>query len=393
MSFGIYIHIPYCLQRCTYCDFATYVHSEILPPPKYFDLLKKEAAFSAHLFPKGPLSTVYFGGGTPSLIDSSLIVDLIQNLNNLGFTTGPETEITLEINPATIDSKKMEDYLKAGINRFSVGAQTFNDSLLKSVNREHNSRQTRETLAFLKSYQVTYSFDVLFALPGQSLEDLHRDLDEVVNFGPQHVSPYCLTVPEGHPLSKVRLSEDTQVKMFEVIDQRLKEAGYLQYEISNYCRPGFESRHNTLYWTDQPYWGIGLSAHSYMPKVGAFGRRFWNPPSIGAYQSLLESLALEPRTPGEYLPDQFREDLEVHQSLTDFCHTFLRTASGLSLDEVQAKYGAKISHKIAEILRSQAEIGLVKDDDGARYSLTSEGQLVSNQVYAALTFLPGEISL
>jgi oxygen-independent coproporphyrinogen-3 oxidase len=181
--------------------------------------------------------------------------------------------------------------------------------------------------------------------------------------------------------------------MIELIDRRLKQAGYQQYEISNYCLPGRESRHNTLYWTDQAYWGVGLSAHSYAPWVGQFGRRFWNPPSIGAYQSLIGGLPQKTQSPGSHLPESLREDLLIHQSLTDYCHTFLRTDSGLSLDHLETKYGEPIALKIAAILKSQADLGLVKTDDEARYSLTTEGKLVSNQVYAALTFLEGEISL
>ncbi len=155
---GVYIHIPYCLQRCTYCDFATYVHNEILPPEKYVDLVRKEISLRANIFSEKfqgkTLSTIYFGGGTPSLIPAELIISLISELSKHGFTTGPETEITIEINPATVDPKKLDQYLSAGVNRISVGAQTFHDRLLKSVNREHNAQQTFETLELLRKYKL-----------------------------------------------------------------------------------------------------------------------------------------------------------------------------------------------------------------------------------------------
>ena len=155
--FGVYIHIPYCLQRCTYCDFATFVHTEIKPPAFYVEQVKKEIANKAALFKPRVLDTLYFGGGTPSLISAELIVELISELAKFGYTTGPQTEITIEINPATVDEKKLDVYLKAGINRFSVGAQTFSDRLLKMVHREHNSEQTLKTLQLLNKYKLNFS--------------------------------------------------------------------------------------------------------------------------------------------------------------------------------------------------------------------------------------------
>jgi oxygen-independent coproporphyrinogen-3 oxidase len=189
MSFGVYVHIPYCLQRCTYCDFATYEQSKIMPPDQYVSLLQEEIRQNEKAYAKQVLDTVYFGGGTPSLLPAASIVSILNSLANFGFTTGPQTEITIEINPATISVEKMDAYLKAGINRFSVGAQTFDDKLLKSVNREHTARQTRDTLALLQSYKVNFSFDILFGLPGQTVEGLKQDLDEVLRIQPAHVSP------------------------------------------------------------------------------------------------------------------------------------------------------------------------------------------------------------
>ena len=174
--FGIYIHIPYCLQRCTYCDFATYVHTEIKPPEFYIEQVKKEIANRKNFFPARRLDTLYFGGGTPSLIPAELIVDLISELAKFGYTTGPETEVTIEINPATVDERKLEIYLNAGINRFSVGAQSFSDRLLKMVHREHNSTQTIDTLELLKKYNLNFSFDLLFALPTQTVAELRNDV-------------------------------------------------------------------------------------------------------------------------------------------------------------------------------------------------------------------------
>jgi len=390
MPFGIYVHIPYCLQRCTYCDFATYEQTKILPSPQYVSLVQDEVRQKHHAFPKQELTTVYFGGGTPSLLPSSEILTILEELARHGFTTGPQTEITIEINPATVDPRKLQDYLKAGINRFSVGAQTFDDPLLKFVHREHNADQTRDTLRLLQSQSVNYSFDILFALPGQTLDMLKRDLDEVMKFRPAHVSPYCLTVPEGHPLSKNRPLEDIQVQMFELIRETLLSAGYHRYEISNFSLPGFESRHNSLYWNDSAYWGIGLSAHSYMPWE-KHGVRFWNPNAIGAYQNLIESKTGQIfTTPFGNLELEGYEILTAAQSLTDFCHVSLRREEGLDLGALESRFGQAGLHLVKGPLAQLRSQGWLLTDAASLFRLSEEGLLLSNQVFAALTFLDDE---
>lgn len=399
MKFGIYIHIPYCLQRCTYCDFATYEQSKIMPPEKYLSLLFEEIRQTQSAYPKTsstqPLTSIYFGGGTPSLLPAPHIVAILEELAKHGFAAGPQTEVTIEINPATITSEKMQTYLKAGINRFSVGAQTFDDALLKMVHREHNAQQTRETLQLLQSFDVNYSFDVLFALPTQTKEGLRKDLDEVLNFQPQHVSPYCLTVPEGHVLTKNRPMEDEQVQMFDMIAETLRSAGYHRYEISNFSKPGFESKHNSLYWDDSAYWGLGLSAHSYAHQ-GKWGTRYWNASAIGAYEEQI--LANKEKTfslPAANLPTTQKEELEMHQALTDFCHISLRREEGLSEQFLQQKFGSNVQKIVRDHLLHEQEKGNVSEFHSAAtdafWRLTEEGVLVSNQVFAALTFLEGEI--
>lgn len=392
MAFGVYVHIPYCLQRCTYCDFATYEQSQILPPDQYTDLVLQEIEMRAPFAPQKKLDTVYFGGGTPSLISASYIVAILEKLSSMGFVTGPDTEITIEINPATVDPQKMEIYLLHGVNRFSVGAQTFNDPLLKSVHREHNAAQTKETLSLLQSHRVNYSFDVLFALPGQTLDILKQDLQQVLHYRPNHVSPYCLTVPEGHVLSKNKLTESLQLEMFELISKTLKSAGYIQYEISNFCLPGYESKHNSLYWDDEPYWGIGLSAHSYF-KEKPWGTRFWNPNSIGQYEALIKANHIvKARQITDFCLENNFEKLELHQSVTDYCHTSLRRNKGLLKADFVAKYGDNVFEKLLPILAQQVEEKLlIQDPDKDRWFLSDSGIVLSNQVFAALTFLRNEL--
>lgn len=389
MSFGVYIHIPYCLQRCTYCDFATYEHSKIMPPDDYIRLLKHEIKTRRPGLPTTEMDTIYFGGGTPSLLRPDQIITVIQALENEGLRRSPDCEITIEINPATLSTQAIADLVHFGVNRFSVGAQTFNDPLLKSVHREHGASQTRETLTLLQSQGLNYSADLLFALPGQSLEILKKDVRELLDFRPPHISPYCLTVPEGHVLSKGRPLEDTQLEMFRHIDAELRNAGYERYEISNYALPGFHSRHNSLYWEDQNYWGIGLSAHSYL-KQATWGVRFWNAANIGVYEEQIRASQYQIwPTPYAGLPAAQTEVLAAHEALTDFCHTSLRKAQGLNRDAVLNKFGEPGWNLIAGPLEKLTSEGLLNRDASA-YFLSQEGVFVSNSVFRELTFLPEE---
>lgn len=381
-KFGVYFHIPYCIQRCTYCDFATYEQSQIMPPKAYTNLVVKEIQQRQSFYSPQELDTIYFGGGTPSLVDPQNILLMVAELEKHGFRKGPDTEMTLEINPATLTSAKMKSYLDLGFNRFSVGAQTFNNAQLKKVRREHTAEQTLETLAFLKSYGVNYSFDLLFALPGQSINDLQSDLDQVLNFSPAHVSPYCLTVPDENPLSKGRPPDETQVEMFDLITRVLTANGYHQYEISNFAKPGFESRHNSLYWLDQEWWGLGLSSHSYSKKT-EWGVRYWNPKSIKDYEiQISKNNTL--KTPLE-LPEAQFEKLEKHQALTDYCHTSLRMSSGLNLEKLTVKFGeltTKLVTPICDKLVKRKWLEITPDG----YRLTQGGIVLSNQVFLDLTF-------
>ncbi|XGC80829.1 radical SAM family heme chaperone HemW [Bdellovibrio bacteriovorus] len=390
MAFGVYVHIPYCIQRCTYCDFATYEQSKILPPDQYVELLFKEIRQKHRYYQPQSLDTIYFGGGTPSLIPAHLIVAIIKELGRFGFTTRPDTEITIEINPATINKEKLKIYLENGVNRFSVGAQTFDDRLLKMVHREHSAKQTLETLDLLREHNLNFSFDILFALPSQTVEGLKNDVKIAIEQGAKHISPYCLTVPDGHPLSKGRPPEEEQVEMFDIIANELTAKGFQQYEISNFALPGFESRHNMLYWVDEPYWSLGLSSHSYS-KESAWGTRYWNINNINDYQKqILAFEGQEFSSPAKHLPENQFEILEMHQALTDFCHTSMRLMRGLNVAQLQSKFPRNVSDKVLSILARLQEKSWVKNDSGHWY-LTREGLVLSNRVFQELTFLSEDV--
>lgn len=386
MAFGAYIHIPYCLQRCTYCDFATYEYSKIQPPEEYVERLKKEIVIRSQFFQQQPLDTLYFGGGTPSLIDASLIVSLIRQLEKVGFPLRPKAEVTIEINPATVSEEKLKIYLDAGVNRFSVGAQTFDNALLKSVAREHNAQQTLETLSLLSKYDLNFSFDILFALPGQTQAGLKKDLEITLDIGPKHISPYCLTVPTGHPLSKGRPPEEEQVEMFEMIRETLMQATYQQYEISNFSKPGFESQHNLLYWTNQSWMAFGLSAHGYKQDFSPFGVRFWNLSNIQEYSQQIDHLTARSVS----FPQEQCEVLRLDQALTDFCHTSLRIQRGLSLSEVEKNYGAESRSLVSSRLAPSLEAGHLVHLENDRLALSPQGIVISNLIFEKVHFLPSD---
>ncbi len=389
MALAVYVHIPYCLQRCRYCDFTTFEWTEILPPERYVQWVLQEIRQRRKFWSQSKIGSLYFGGGTPSLISSDLIVMIVRELANNGLPLADDAEATIEINPATMDENKLQAYLAAGINRFSVGAQTFNDSLLKKCGRKHNSQDTHETLRLLHKHNLNYSFDLLFALPGQSLEDLRKDLEIVSEYSPPHLSAYCLTVPEGHPMNRGRAPEAEQVAMFDEIESHLRRLGLVKYEISNFAKPGFESRHNIAYWTDKDYWGIGLSSHSYQRSWGNFGTRFWNPKSLAEYEKQVfrsgEKFA-------DVIVENQRESLNVHEALTDFTHTHLRTGFGMPKDALHEKFPETIIRRLQPRLDRLESQGLVtKNDRGWR--LTSQGQMVSNKVFEELCFLPEDVAL
>lgn len=308
------------------------------------------------------------------------------------FILAPNVEITIEINPATLDSKKMDIYLGAGVNRFSVGAQTFDDKKLKHLGREHSAQNTLDTLQFLKQYGINYNFDLIFGLPNQSFANLEQDLAHVKDFRPNHISPYCLTLPEKHPLNENRPSEDMQVEMFALIKDFLLGLGYDRYEISNFALPGFYSRHNSTYWSGDSYLGFGLSSHSYQHTEAPWGVRYWNPKSINDYivwaTSLGDKVFLKPF---DYLAKDHIEFLQKNQALTDFTHTSLRTSLGLNMKRLGERFGHNIAFKVQTQIDALAEAGLVAPSGPFAYSLTDQGVLLSNQVFRDLTYLPGEL--
>ncbi len=270
----------------------------------------------------------------------------------------------------------------------SIGCQTFDDEALKDCNREHDSNDTVKTIELVSDHLENFSLDLLFSLPKQGLKPLEKDVEKILSFDPPHVSAYCLTVPDKHPMNQGRSSEEEQLQMFDLIHESFKGNSLLSYEISNFAKPGFESVHNNLYWLDQNYWGVGLSAHSYK-KEPDWGYRFWNPSSYKAYMSHIDSLERSKDLEVSF-PTEQREKLSLHESLTDFCHTHLRLTVGLSLASLRQKYGEGLTALVIERAKGLESKGLLKLSQNSA-KLTRQGLFLSNQVFAELLFSRSDV--
>ena len=386
MSIACYVHIPYCIQKCRFCDFTTFTKDKLPPSINYIQGIKQEIENRHKGIKDKSLRSIYFGGGTPSLIPARELISVIKHLKKY-FLFHPNIEISIEINPGTLTEKSLSLYQSAGVNRFSVGVQTFREDLLKLFNREHSARQTKETLKLLARNKVVFSVDLLFALNHQTREDLKKDLDLLLDYSPHHISAYYMTLPPKHSLQKNRPKESTQIKMFKDIEHRLKQEGFDHYEVSNFARPGFHSRHNLTYWLDRSYWGLGLSAHSLL-KINNQRVRFWNSKNLDLY--LEQVKILSPDSPFSRLPALQKETLKTHEALTDFCHTALRTRWGIKEEKLKSSFGNKASKLTLKRLKNLQEKRWVKKR-GNRWYLPFSSWLISDHIFREMTFLHKDI--
>ena len=372
---GIYIHIPFCRSHCSYCDFATGMYTSALAERYVPNLAREIKTFSEVETPE-TVDTIFFGGGTPSLL-SAAQVETILNALQERFLVSAEAEVTMEMNPGTVTPETLQAYRQLGVNRASFGAQTFDDSELARLGRSHTADDTRRTFRYLRDAGFdNVSFDLIAGLPGQTLEGWSRNLDEAFSLRPEHLSFYLLEVHEGTPLAKhiraglqPKPDEDMAVSMYELMLDRAAEAGYEHYEISNLCLPGLESRHNTKYWTGAPYYGFGCSAHSY---DGLF-RRWANERDTMRYLTMIEQ-------GGSAIVDETRLTPADRQSEAVFLG--LRMMQGLSLKEYSHVFGEDFGAQHEEDLARFREAGLI-ECRGDLVRLTRAGALLSNEVFSA----------
>jgi len=376
-SAGIYIHIPFCRSRCSYCDFATGIYEGTIAE-RYVQALVKEILGWQEIESPAAIDTIYFGGGTPSLLSASQIEVILAAIQTrFAIKAEADMEVTVEMNPGTVTPVLLSEFHRLGINRASFGAQTFDDRELARLGRSHTAQDTRQTFNYLRDAGFdNVSFDLIAGLPGQTLEGWERNLDEASALRPEHLSFYLLEVHEGTPLAEhirrgmqPQPDDDLAAQMYELMLDRASSAGYEHYEISNLCLPGFESRHNTKYWTGAPYYGFGCSAHSY---DGSF-RRWSNERDVARYTGLIQRDAS---------PVVERIKLSKHQARAEALFLGLRMMQGVDLKRHQLQFGADPwdSHE-AELARFR-EAGLI-EYDGDLIKLTRSGTLLSNEVFSA----------
>ena len=329
---GIYIHVPFCAQKCTYCDFASYP-KEISKAESYFACLYRELEGRAKATEGKIFDTVYIGGGTPSVVDSKFIVGAIRQVKKQ-FNLTPDAEITIELNPGTVDEKKIKDYKSVGINRFSIGLQTGFNEELKRLNRIHTAKDFLLTSNLLKGENI--SADILIGLWDQKLDDVKKSIDLAIAGGVSHISVYALTPETGTPiytdyLNGELLSDDEVRDIYDGVVEYLKEKGYNRYEVSNFAKLGFESKHNQNYWRRGEYVGAGVSASGFLD-----GRRYTNTYSIDEYMNAVIY---------NKMPEISSDEIVGDDAEFEFIMLALRTREGFSVKEFNDTFKVDFAEK------------------------------------------------
>lgn len=327
---GIYVHIPFCKQKCYYCDFISFANKEC-EQEAYIKALKKE--IDIYDFKNYNVTTIYFGGGTPSYLDSKYIVEIMKKLksklNNL-----EDIEITIEVNPGTVTKQKLMDYKKIGINRISIGLQTTNNKLLKQIGRIHTYEEFLKTYELAKEVGFTnINVDLMLGLPNQTIEDLKESLETVIKLDASHISVYSLIVEEGTTISKLlddeKLKlpdEELERQMYWYVKNTLELNGYKHYEISNFAKENKESRHNMNCWNQEEYIGFGVAAHSYLNNV-----RYSNTANLKSYIQNIEKAYFEKNKNIEEVQD-------IKMSQNEFMMLGLRKIDGVDISKFKEKY-------------------------------------------------------
>lgn len=373
MQTGLYLHIPFCRHRCSYCDFNTYVGLNELYEP-YTEALATEIAGRAGSV-RPPADTIFFGGGTPSLLSADQLGRLIGACHD-AFAMPADPETTIECNPGTVTVQSLRELRAAGANRLSFGAQSADPAELRLLDREHGWQEVGDAVRAARAAGFeNVSVDLIFGLPRQTLETWQRTLDAALALAPDHISLYALTIEPGTPLQDLTRrgtlplpDSDVAADMYDHAESRMEAAGYTHYEISNWCRPGRPCAHNLIYWRNEPYFGLGAGAHS-----SAIDRRWWNVKRPADY------IARAGR--GASAVEAGGEDIDGPTSRGETMMLGMRLlGEGMTHARFEARYGAPMASFFGEALAEAAHRGLVVvDAAGAR--LTEKGRFLSNQVF------------
>lgn len=377
MPLELYIHIPFCVRKCNYCDFLSFPAGEEVREAYCRALLEEIRRTAAFLKDNCilPVTSIFFGGGTPSVLQGDQISRILGCLRQ-EFPIEADAEISIEANPGTMDESKLDCWREAGINRLSIGLQSTDDFLLATLGRIHSFRQFEENYHLAREMGFdNINVDLMSALPGQTLEDYRETLRIVTGLRPEHISSYSLIIEEGTPLAKNREllgmlpDEDTDRKMYELTKEYLGSCGYHRYEISNYALPGKECRHNKGYWEGIPYLGFGLGASSYYNHA-----RFSNTTDLKEYLK------------NSFTPFEKRADYEkqtLRQEMEDWVIFGLRMTRGISVKEFEKRFERQFEEVYGNVIREYEDMGLFCLSDG-RVKLTDRGIDVSNIIFEGL---------
>lgn len=366
---GLYLHIPFCQKKCSYCDFYSIESTEHID--RFVEMLQREIRLRAVLHDGRPFTSVFFGGGTPSLLrpeDIRAITGLLREV----FSFADDAEWTMECNPGTVTLERLREYRKTGINRLSFGVQSFQESELAFLDRIHDADQAVEAIRLARAAGFdNVNMDLMFAVPGQTIETLADNLRRMVELQPDHISAYSLIYEQGTPLyadllkGRVKpLPEETDVEMYNLVITTLRSHGFEQYEVSNFARPGRRCRHNMTYWHGQPYLAVGPSAHGFVGTT-----RYWNYRSLTAWTEHVIKGAL---------PEANHEELSESDLLTEHVFLHLR-ADGLRPAQTLKRFGIDVRTALAPDLGYWIEAGFISDD-GELLSLTAEGYRVCDEI-------------
>ena len=373
---GLYIHIPFCKRRCIYCDFFSTTQSE--QKPTYVRALCEELRIRKDYLQGEDIETIYLGGGTPSQLTHEELETIFTYIYKV-YRVMPDAEITLEANPDDLTPSYIATLRQLPINRISMGIQTFHEDTLKLLNRRHTAQQAIE--AFRRCREAGFrniSIDLMYGLPGETLDTWKQDLQQAIELHPEHISAYHLIYEEGTELWKLKeqhqveeADEDVSVTLFSTLIDTLTQAGYQHYEISNFCLPGLHSRHNSSYWTGKKYLGCGPSAHSF----NGLSRQ-WNVASLDKY--------LNGITSGK--PDYEIEELDLYTRYNDFVITCIRTCWGMPLSRLRTEYGEELYNYCLRMAKPHIDEGVLEIREGV-LKLTRRGIFISDGIMSDLLFV------
>ena len=382
-TLALYLHIPFCDHRCAYCDFNAYAGLDALIPA-YVRALRRELRLWSGAARGYEVGTVFFGGGTPSLLSAEEMALLLGEIG-AGYAVRPDVEVSMEANPGTVDVEKLRGFRAAGVNRLSLGVQSLDDGELGRLDRIHDAATARRAFAEARAAGFdNVNLDLIFGLPYGSRESWNRTLEEAIGLGPEHLSLYALSVEEGTPLAaSVRRGierapdGDEAADQYEDASARLTAAGYGQYEISNWARPGRECRHNLVYWRNEAYLGLGAGAHSCFG-----GRRFAVVRTPSRYIEMVEGAAAGGGGEGPWALLEIASVEEI-ASMTAMAETMilgLRLNEGVTAARFIAKHGVEPQAAFAGAIDECVALGLL-EDEGAVLRLSERGRLLGNEVF------------